>query len=155
MFRVSKETDYGILLLALMAKDPAFARVSARELANESGVPFPMVSKILKQLARGGLLCSQRGPKGGYSLTRQAKRISVADVVTVLEGPLSITECIGHPGDCRQEPNCGVRGNWMVINKVLLEALSSVSLVEMTRPIYSHQLVPLQALENKDGVSYS
>ena len=149
MLRVSKESDYGMFLLTLLALVPDSERVSARKLSAQSGVPFPMASKILKLLAREGLLCSQRGPKGGYSLTRRPDRVSVADVVTALEGPLSITECIEHPGDCHQEANCGVRSNWAVINTVVHEALSKVSLVEMTRPLPGRQLIPLQTQETE------
>jgi FeS assembly SUF system regulator len=151
MFRISKETDYGVLLLTLMARGPDSVSISARELSQRSGLPLPMVSKILKLLARGGVLSSQRGPKGGYALTRRPDRISVADVVAALEGPVSITECIEHPGDCRQEATCGVRGNWAVINTVVREALSRVSLVEMTKPFPDRQLIPLQTQEPELG----
>ncbi len=154
MFRITKETDYGVLLLTQLAREPGSVSMSARELSERSGIPLPMVSKILKLLARGGVLSSQRGPKGGYALTRRPDRISVADVVTALEGPLSITECIEHPGDCRQEATCGVRGNWAVINTVLQEALSRVSLVEMTRPFPERQLIPLQTQEAELGSRY-
>ena len=154
MFRISKETDYGVLLLTLLASMPGSVSISAREFSARSGIPFPMVSKILKLLVRGGILSSQRGPKGGYALTKRADQISVADVVTALEGPLSITECIEHPGDCRQEPTCGVRGNWAVINTVVQEALSRVSLVAMTRPFPDRQLIPLQTQEAELSTRY-
>lgn len=147
MFRISKESDYGVLLLTQLARSPDPVSISARELSERSGIPFPMVSKILKLLVRGGILSSQRGPKGGYALTRRADQISVADVVAALEGPFSITECIEHRGDCRLEPTCGVQGNWAVINTVVQEALSRVSLVAMTRPFPDHQLIPLQTQE--------
>ena len=151
MFRISKETDYGVLLLTLLARRPDSVSISARELSERSGIPLPMVSKILKLLARGGVLNSQRGPKGGDALTRRPDRISVADVVAALEGPLSIAECIEHPGDCRQEATCGIRGNWAVINMVVQEALSRVSLVEMTKPFPDHHLIPLQTQEVEMG----
>ncbi len=154
MFRISKETDYGVLLLTLLARGPDSVSMSARELSERSGIPLPMVSKILKLLVRRGVLSSQRGPKGGYALTRSPDRISVADVVAAVEGPLSITECIEHPGDCRQEATCGTRGNWAVINTVVQEALSRVSLVEMTRPFPDLQLIPLQTQEAELGSRY-
>ncbi len=144
MFRISKETDYGVLLLTLLASMPDSVSISAREFSERSGIPFPMVSKILKLLVRGGILSSQRGPKGGYAVRKRADQISVADVVAALEGPLSIMECIEHPGDCRQEPTCGVRGNWAIINTVVQEALARVSLLAMARPFPDRQLIPLQ-----------
>ena len=147
MFRINKDTDYGVLLLALFARFPERATLSARELALNSGIPFPMASKILKLLARDGILCSRRGPKGGYSLSRSLSEISVAEIIDCLEGPLSLTECIEHPGDCRQEPTCRVRGNWGVINAEIRGALSRVSLLEMATPMPDQQLVPLDMPE--------
>jgi len=147
MFRINKETDYGVLLLTLFARFPEGSSLSARELAGSSGIPFPMVSKILKLLARDGILSSQRGPKGGYSLSQGPSQISMAEIVDCLEGRLSITECIEHPGDCRQESTCGVRGNWGVINAAVREALSRISLLEMASPMPDQQLVPLETAE--------
>ena len=147
MFRINKDTDYGVLLLPLFARFPERTSLSSRELASNSGIPLPMASKILKLLANDGILCSQRGPKGGYRLSRSPSEISVAEIIDCLEGPLSLTECIEHPGDCRQEPTCGVRGNWGVINAAIREALARVSLLEMATPMPDQQLVPLDMPE--------
>lgn len=150
MIRLSKQTDYGIILLTRFAQDPQGLTYSARELAEETRLPFPMVSKILKVLAREGLLDSHRGPRGGYSLTRRPDLISVADVISAMEGPIAITECVDAPGDCRQEPICPVRSNWRRINVLVHQALESISLSDMTRPLPDH-LVTLRGLEGEPG----
>jgi FeS assembly SUF system regulator len=135
MIRLSRLTDYGIMLLTLMARDRDGATQSARDVAARSRLPQPTVSKLLKALAHGGVLETHRGVRGGYRLARPAEDITVADVIAALEGPIGITECTAHPGACGVEPLCPVRTNWGKINRAVLEALTGISLAEMARPL--------------------
>jgi Rrf2 family protein len=104
MIRITREADYGILLDDRSGARDGQPR-SAAALAQQRRLPLPMVSKILKALARAGLLNSQRGAQGGYSLARPAKEISAADIISALEGPIAITECSAdvHDGCARQD----------------------------------------------------
>ncbi len=143
MIRITKQTDYGILLLTRLAGDPG-RLFTAPELAIEATLPLPMVSKILKALARQGLLSSQRGVKGGYCLAAPAEEISVARVIEAIEGPIGITECIEEaPGECGLAEVCSVRSNWNRINRAIREALAQISLAEMGANSGSAQLVTL------------
>ena len=103
MIRLSRITDYGIVLMVRLAQNPDDEARNARNLAAEADLPIPVVSKVLKTLTREGLLSSQRGSKGGYTLARNAEDISVPEMITALEGPISLTECSAHPGACSQE----------------------------------------------------
>jgi FeS assembly SUF system regulator len=143
MLRMTKQTDYGIVLMTHLAQSAA-GQFSAPELAEALRIPPPMVSKILKLLARDGLLVSHRGVRGGYALARPPAEISVAQVIAALEGSLAMTECgeTDH-GDCLREPFCAVRGNWQVINRVVRQALESITLAEMARPSSPAELVRL------------
>ncbi len=132
MIRMTKTADYGIVLMTRLAARPDHL-FTAVDLANQTGLPHPTVSKVLKILARGGLLESHRGAKGGYALARDPEEIPVVDVITVLDGPIGITECIDDtPGECGQESSCHVRGNWQRINDAIRQALGAISLAEMT-----------------------
>jgi FeS assembly SUF system regulator len=131
MLRLSKLTDYGIVVMAHLARQPERSHTAA-EIAAALPLGAPTVSKLLKLLARGGLLVSQRGAKGGYVLARRAEEISVAQVISALEGPIALTECV-LPGACRQAESCGVRGNWMKLSGTVYHALDGVSLAEMAR----------------------
>src|SRR4051794_5397299 len=133
MIRITKQTDYGIVLLTHLAAH-AERQYAAPELAAEARLPLPMVSKILKLLARDGLLASHRGVKGGYSLARPAEEISMAEIIAALEGPIAITECISVESDCSHEALCPVSANWRRINQAVRTALEGVSLAEMARP---------------------
>ena len=134
MIRMTKQTDYGIVLLSRMAGVPD-RLFNATELAAETRLPQPTVSKILKILGRSGLLESHRGVKGGYTLARRPEAISVTEVIGVLEGPIGITECIDNtPGECSHEARCQVRGNWHRINEAIRQALDGINLAEMAQP---------------------
>jgi FeS assembly SUF system regulator len=146
MIRLSRITDYGIVLMVRLAQSPDDEARNARNLAAESDLPAPVVSKVLKTLAREGLLSSQRGSKGGYSLARNAEDISVPEMITALEGPISLTECSAHPGACSQESSCGVREPWQRINVAVHDALSKITLADLAMPDVAGSIVPLRAL---------
>jgi FeS assembly SUF system regulator len=135
MIRITKQSDYGIVLLAHLARHDVEGQVSARDLAEATQLPVPMVSKILNQLVHGGLVVSTRGVNGGYGLARAADAISVAEVLDAVEGPLGLTECIDAPGVCGLEPCCSVRTVWRHINVRVRQALDAVSLAEMIQPL--------------------
>lgn len=132
MLRLTKLTDYGILLLTRMAtsEDSLFA---ATELAEATRIPAPTVSKILQTLLHEGLLESTRGAKGGYRLTRAPSQINVRDIITVFEGSIALTECNLDNSSCDQSEVCSTSTNWKRINVAMLEALASISLADMAR----------------------
>lgn len=133
MLKVSKHTDYGIVLLAAIAQ-ASDDSCSARELSEMTHLPLPMVSKILKVLCREGILDSQRGIKGGYSLARSVEEVTLADIVQATEGPIALTECIGEPGECQHEESCPVQVNWLNLNALIHNAFSEIRLLDMIRP---------------------
>ena len=135
MLRITKQTDYGTLLLTHIARGRRAAMFSARDLAAETHIPLPMVSKILKLLVRAELLESHRGVKGGYSLARSSLEISVAHIILALEGPIAITECSDHGNsECNMEGGCSVSNHWQRINRAVFGALEGISLEEMAQP---------------------
>lgn len=133
MLRLSKLTDYATVILSFMARDVTHVH-AAMEIATATGIALPTVSKILKLLVKADVLISTRGAKGGYALAKVPEKISVATVISALEGPIALTECsISHQG-CEQASGCDIRGNWGVINQTIHNALESVTLADMIRP---------------------
>ena len=130
MLRVTKLTDYATVVLTVLAARPEDV-LSASELAERAGLETPTVSKLLKPLAQVGLVEGFRGANGGYRLARPAGEISLIEIVEAMEGPLGMTECSVHAGNCGIEDQCGVRANWRRINDVVVEALRSVTLAQM------------------------
>ena len=122
MLRVTKLTDYATVVLTALATQPD-AVLSAPELAEQAGLEAPTVAKVLKPLAQAGLVEGFRGANGGYRLARDAATITLVDIVEAMEGPLGMTECSVHAGQCGIEDSCGVRANWRRINDVVADAL--------------------------------
>ena len=133
MLRVSRLTDYATLVLAHMARDPETVHTAA-DLADATRLARPTVSKLLKQLARGGLLRSFRGAHGGYALARAPERITAAEIIDTVEGPMAMTECSLDDRQCELEDVCNVGHHWQRINRTIRAALDEVNLADLAAP---------------------
>ena len=135
MLRISKQVDYGILILTHCSDAPGNGIQSTRHLASETGLPVPMVSKILKRLAPGGILLSRRGAAGGYSLARPPAEITLAAVVSALEGPLYLVECAEGPSEsCRVQGPCRVQAPLLALHSRLSRLLEELTLLDLISP---------------------
>ena len=134
MIKLSRLTDYGVVVMSQMAQNMS-AMKTAPELAASTGVPTPTVSKLLKLLVRGGLVESWRGVNGGYALTKNIDDITAADIIEALEGPVALTACVdGSEADCGVESLCPMRGGWEKVNRAIRAALEEVTLAELSQP---------------------
>lgn len=141
MLRLSKLADYGTVIIVHLAhRQPT--QLSAKEIANEIHIPLPTVAKILKLFTHAGLLTSTRGAKGGYTLARDADDISVTDIIQAVDGATGLTECSIHVGECQIETVCQLRSNWQLINNVVNQALSNITLKQLAQPMLSEVSVP-------------
>ena len=134
---MTRMANYGIVLMSHFAGWESQRPCSAGELAAVACLSRPMTTKVLKLLTRSGLLESRRGVKGGYLLSRPPAEISIAEVITALDGPISLTEC-ADAGGCESDPSCPVGHAWQCINFVIRRALEGVSLAEFTVPRLLH-----------------
>lgn len=134
MLRISKLSDYAIIVLGHMAKQPGRS-FAAHELAEASGIGSPTASKVLKTMAKAGLLISIRGARGGYQLALKPEQTSIASIIGALEGPIALTECTLAQSQCDQSRTCHVQGNWSLINRAIQTALEAITLADMTQPM--------------------
>jgi len=130
MLRISKLTDYATVILAHLAVQPE-RRFTAAQLAAETRVAAPTVSKLLKQLHRRHLVQSTRGLHGGYLLARPATDITAAQILDALEGPVALTECAGSESQCSLERTCVVSRAWQRLNVAVRRSLQEVTLTEL------------------------
>lgn len=133
MLKLSKLTDYATVILSHLAHDKLRVQ-GALEIAEATGIAQPTASKILKMLVKAGVLSSVRGARGGYTLAKAPERITVAWVISVLEGPIALTECSASHKGCEQASGCRIQGNWHVINEKIMQALESVTLADLMLP---------------------
>lgn len=148
MLRLSKLTDYAIVISTHMARH-ADSTYAAAEVAEATGIAVPTVKKLLKLLAKTGIVSSVRGSRGGYRLAHAPEKTTVANIIAALEGPIGLTECSITSINCQQAPSCGIRGNWSLISRALQTALESVTLADMVRPVANQMeevRIPVQSI---------
>jgi Rrf2 family protein len=143
---VSRKTDYALLILSHLADRPAGG--SAREIAERFGLSKAFLANILKELCQKGFLTSHRGVKGGYSLSRPADRISLAELLEALEDGWKMTTCTGQEEDdehdCSVHNLCPIRGPLNEIHRAIVGVLRTVTLADVLRkpaPITTFQPV--------------
>lgn len=140
--RLSSMADYAVVTMTAAARHCGQARVSAQQLADETGLPVPTVQKLVSKLSAAGLLKSVRGAGGGLKLARPAAAITLADIVEAVEGPIALAPCSEHGRhDCTLEAACSVRPHWPVVDAALRGALASVPLTRLSRPVVASALV--------------
>jgi Rrf2 family protein len=148
--RLSSMADYAVVIMTAAARHCGHARVSAQQLADETGLPTPTVQKLVSKLSAAGLLRGMRGAGGGLTLARPAAAISLADMIEAVEGPIAMAACSerlrqDRPGyernggerarhDCTLESACLVRPHWAVVDAALRGALAAVSLSQLAAP---------------------
>lgn len=130
MLRLSKLADYAVVVLVRLSRGDAVQTSTC--IAAATGLPEPTVAKVLKALAGGGLVASQRGARGGYRLTRTLGAIRVSDVVEAIDGPVHIAACVeGSSTPCEAAAQCSCRGGWDRVNDAVMQALGTISLAEI------------------------
>ena len=130
--RLTHLADYAVVLMTAAARRDAGARLSATDLAQDTGVPLPTAQKLMQQLASYGLLVGQRGAGGGYALARPVSEISLADIVEAVEGPIVMTMCAdGVNHECLLDAHCRVKPHMGIVGSKARGALGAVSLQEL------------------------
>lgn len=133
MLRLSKLTDYAVVVLARLAAEGGSQTAPA--LASATGIAEPTVAKVLKALAHGGLVEGRRGAGGGYRLARPLASMTLPEVICAIDGPIALTACVdGATGGCEAETLCAVRGRWDKVNHAIRSALSRITLEELAAP---------------------
>lgn len=133
MLRISKLADYGTIVMVFLVHHQNQLS-NARDIAIQTHLSVPTVSKLLKKLTAAGLLISVRGVNGGYRLQKSPDKISVADILFALDEQRGIIECHIKSSDCALGQVCGLQTNWRIISQAIESALSSVSLARLAQP---------------------
>lgn len=132
MLRLSKLTDYAVVVLTRLEEAEDGSVMTAPGLAAATGLAEPTVAKVLKILAHAGLVEGRRGATGGYRLTRPLAGMPLTDVITAIDGPIALTACVDNAaGFCDAEATCPVRGRWDPVNDAIRRALSGISIADL------------------------
>jgi len=131
MLKLTKKADYGLMAMKHLAEHAHEGACSAKDVAECYGIPPEALAKILQRLAKAGLLHSQHGINGGYTLARDSKEISAYEVIRAIDGPLFITSCITVRGECDQTQRCTIREPLRKVNESIEEVLRRIKIAEM------------------------
>ena len=111
--------------------------VPLSEIAAEEAIPAPFLERILAKLRESGLVRATRGVSGGYQLARPGADIAVGDVVTALEGPLSLVGCLPDDSACERASSCASRVVWRKLDGAITGALNGISLDDLAKAAVS------------------
>ncbi len=122
--QITRQADYAIRAVRYLAKQGPNQRSATSTVAQEMKIPPSFLAKIISQLSIAGLLHTSRGARGGVTLARDAKEISLLDVVEAIDGPILLNECVGDPADCEFSDDCLVHPIWVEAQEALVKRLS-------------------------------
>jgi len=131
MLRLTKKADYGLMAMKHLAERAHVGACSAKDIADAYHIPQELLAKILQRLVKAGLLQSQHGTHGGYTLSREARKISAFEVIRAIDGPLFITSCITVRGECDQSERCTIREPLQRVNQSIEDVLRSITIFDM------------------------
>jgi Rrf2 family protein len=131
MLKLTKKADYGLMAMTHLEEHADHGACSANEVADAYWIPHEALAKILQRLAKVGLVRSQHGMNGGYTLTRDPKTISAFEVIKAIDGPLFITSCVTVRGECGQSNRCTIREPLRKVNESIEQVLKNIKISQM------------------------
>jgi len=138
--------DYSLkALLVLADRYPSPHPIRVEEIAEGQSIPENYLRRLLIELKRGGLVASQKGPNGGYMLARHPGRITMADVVEIVEGDFAPVECLESGGNsvCPRDASCAMRDVWRDVRESVVGILRGAtlqSLAERRKRVISYSI---------------
>ena len=144
MLKLSKKSDYALIALKHLAVNADKGSFSASDIAEAYGISAPLMAKVLQKLARVGIVAARHGSTGGYTLARDAKLITALEAIDAIDGPLSLTSCVTHHGDCEQTKTCTIKEPLRRVNNTILAVLNKVTISEMADDAPASEVVELR-----------
>lgn len=133
MLRLTKKADYALIAVKHLAETAqrSAGACSAKDIAESYGIPSEALAKILQRLARARLLVSQHGTHGGYTLARDARQISVFEVISAVDGTPVLTSCVESHSSCSHSERCTVKEPLRKVNESIQQVLAHMSIADM------------------------
>jgi Rrf2 family protein len=129
--RISTRTRYGLRLMVNLSLNYGKGYAFLKDIAKSEGISEKYLSLIVIPLKSAGMLSTIRGVHGGYILSRHPSKMSVRDIVEILEGDLSLLECSKDEKYCIKSKTCATHDIWSGLSEKISEYLSSFNLEEL------------------------
>jgi len=131
--RLSTKVRYGLRALIALARHYDKGPVMARLIAEEEDISENYLEQIMEPLKKAGLVRSIRGAQGGFILAKKPGDIKVREVIEVLEGPISLIDCLIDPSVCNRSSSCLTRGLWENIRESIIKAIEAKTLEDLIK----------------------
>jgi Rrf2 family protein len=131
MLRLTKKADYGLMALKYLAEHPQTAALSAKDIAEAYHIPPQLLAKILQRLAKVGLVRSSAGMNGGYTLAKEASRITAFEVIWAVDGPQFLTACTTGKRSCDLTDSCTIKEPMLRVNDAIAELLKNIRIGDL------------------------
>ena len=129
--QITNQADYALRSMLYIAKYAESQLIPSNTIAEEMQISRIFLSRINSQLVNAGLIRTRRGARGGVMLAKPAAEISIYDVVTTIDGPITLIDCIADPESCPLSPDCPYRTFWEETQNALIARMKAVSLQDM------------------------
>lgn len=131
--QITRQADYAIRAVLYLAQLGPNQRAATSMVAQEKHIPPSFLAKIISQLSIAGLLHTSRGARGGVSLARDPKDISLLEVVEAIDGPIQLNECVNDNGSCIFEDDCPLHPIWQEAQQELVERLRNTHFDQLSK----------------------
>jgi Rrf2 family protein len=129
--QITRQADYAVRAVLHLARIGGAERSATSAIAREQNIPPSFLAKIISQLSIAGLLHTSRGARGGVSLARDPKDITLLEVVEAIDGPIQLNECLGEDGSCMFENNCPIKPVWCDVQNELVRRLKATNFADL------------------------
>jgi len=134
--RYTTKTEYGLVCMAYLAKHEQASRITIKEIAEKENYPVPYLEKILQALRQAGLVVSQQGNHGGFTLARKPSEITLRQIIDALEGSTFEVFCAPDTREdivCTHFCLCGIKPVWRKTKHILDDFYDSITLEMLTK----------------------
>jgi Rrf2 family protein len=129
--QITRQADYAVRAVLHLAKVGGTERSATSAIAREQNIPPSFLAKIISQLSIAGLLHTSRGARGGVTLARDPKDITLLEVVEAIDGPIQLNECVGDSGACMFDKACPIKPVWCDAQEELVRRLKATNFADL------------------------
>jgi len=131
--KLTTRSRYGARMALDIALYGTDGPVRVKDIAKRQGISVKYLEKLVRDLKNAGFIVSRRGPKGGHQLSKPLDQITLGQIVGVLEGEISLVDCVASGGKCGRVADCVTRSVWIETAAAMMNKLSSITLAELVR----------------------
>ncbi len=125
--QITRQADYAVRAVLYLARLGNTERAATSTVAEEQHIPPSFLAKIISQLSIAGLLHTSRGARGGVTLAREPKDITLLEVIEAIDGPIQLNECVGEDAECTFDGECPLRSVWCDAQEMLVKRLKGTN----------------------------